>query len=642
MRLPMIIACPVLFAFTAAVGFSQSVPDSIVAEGVPEVPGTLAESLVALSEHPHGHLPGVVRRSPRGPDHDPVRRHQPGPPRRLPGGARTQLTFSRDRVLGASSRPGARSVRLRSRPRRGRELSALPRRPRRRDRSRGSPTAARGTCSARWSNSGSRLAWSSNARNGRDMDLFVVDPASPRSARRLKDVDGDWIGRRLVARRQDGRGRRVSLDQRDLRPPRRRRDRARPKRSPRAAPARRRPSRTPTSAGRRTARRSTGRPTSTPSSAASPGTISATRTSTTLTAGIPWDVDGFDLSDDGTTIVLFANEDGISRTPRPRRRERPGAARTGAPGRAGRGNWSFAGDSLEFGFSLTSARSPTDVYSYDLDGGKIARWTSSETGGLNPNTFAEPELIRYPSFDGLSIPAFVYRPSSTAVPRPAPGPDRHPRRPRGAVSPRLPRPDQLPDRRVGDRAGLPQRPGLVGLRQVVPEARQRSDPRGFRQGHRRPARLDRQAARPGRVAGGGDRGLLRRLHVAGDPDPLQRSAQGGDRHRRHLELRHVPGEHARLSPRPPSGRVWRRARPGDEGDLRDDLTPDERGEDQGPAAGRPREERPARARRRNRSRSSRGCVGGASPCGRSSPRTRGTASPRRRIRTISRRSRSSS
>lgn len=42
----------------------------------------------------------------------------------------------------------------------------------------------------------------------------------------------------------------------------------------------------------------------------------------------------------------------------------------------------------------------------------MARWTESETGGLNLDSFVEPELVRMKSFDGLKISAFVFRPDS--------------------------------------------------------------------------------------------------------------------------------------------------------------------------------------------------------------------------------------
>ena len=50
-----------------------------------------------------------------------------------------------------------------------------------------------------------------------------------------------------------------------------------------------------------------------------------------------------------------------------------------------------------------------------MAGGALARWTQSELGGLDPATLAEPRLVRFESFDGLSVPAFVYRPTNVAA-----------------------------------------------------------------------------------------------------------------------------------------------------------------------------------------------------------------------------------
>ena len=44
----------------------------------------------------------------------------------------------------------------------------------------------------RWSRSGDLLAWSSNARNGRDMDLYVAAPGDAHFVRRFKEVSGQW------------------------------------------------------------------------------------------------------------------------------------------------------------------------------------------------------------------------------------------------------------------------------------------------------------------------------------------------------------------------------------------------------------------------------------------------------------------
>lgn len=46
--------------------------------------------------------------------------------------------------------------------------------------------------------------------------------------------------------------------------------------------------------------------------------------------------------------------------------------------------------------------------------GKPVQWTQSTNGNLDTNCFLKEELVSYPSFDGKEIPAFLYLPSSTA------------------------------------------------------------------------------------------------------------------------------------------------------------------------------------------------------------------------------------
>ena len=64
------------------------------------------------------------------------------------------------------------------------------------------------------------------------------------------------------------------------------------------------------------------------------------------------------------------------------------------------------------GFTVSSATTPSDVFSVDFGSRQLTRWTSSEIGGLRRDQLVEPTLIAYETFDGRSIPAFVYKPRS--------------------------------------------------------------------------------------------------------------------------------------------------------------------------------------------------------------------------------------
>jgi dipeptidyl aminopeptidase/acylaminoacyl peptidase len=129
------------------------------------------------------------------------------------------------------------------------------------------------------------------------------------------------------------------------------------------------------------------------------------------TTEIGWDVDLFDLSPDGRTIAVVTNEDGVGRLRLIDAASGEARLITALPvGVIGSLEWHENGKDL--GLSLSSARSPSDMYSIDAATGKIERWTESETGGLNAANFVEPELVRWKSFDGRTISGFLYKPAA--------------------------------------------------------------------------------------------------------------------------------------------------------------------------------------------------------------------------------------
>lgn len=132
---------------------------------------------------------------------------------------------------------------------------------------------------------------------------------------------------------------------------------------------------------------------------------------TVLTPDLKWDVEAFELSDGGRVLAYVVNEGGYSKLvvqdritrralPQP---ELPRGVLTGLK---------FSPDGSKLAISLSTATSAGDVWVWDVAGGGLTRWTQSELGGLDPANLAEPRLIRFKSFDGLSVPAFVYRPTN--------------------------------------------------------------------------------------------------------------------------------------------------------------------------------------------------------------------------------------
>lgn len=134
-----------------------------------------------------------------------------------------------------------------------------------------------------------------------------------------------------------------------------------------------------------------------------------------LSSDIPWDIDGFDLSSDGRRLAFTSNENGIGvlRVVDLKRGKRLGLPRLPV-GVISCLRWHENGRDL--GINITSARSPLDVYSIDIEKRRLDRWTESETGGTNPAQFVEPALVTFKSFDGLPISGFVYRPDPVKFP----------------------------------------------------------------------------------------------------------------------------------------------------------------------------------------------------------------------------------
>lgn len=142
----------------------------------------------------------------------------------------------------------------------------------------------------------------------------------------------------------------------------------------------------------------------------------ATKRITPLSAKIPWDVEEFDLSPDGTRIAFASNEDGFSTLHVVDATTFAEVALPALP-RGVMSHLHFSPDGRRVGFALNSTSSPNDVQSVDLDNHRVERWTTSEIGGLDAAKFVAPELVRFATFDKAggkrrTIPAFYYRPNT--------------------------------------------------------------------------------------------------------------------------------------------------------------------------------------------------------------------------------------
>ncbi len=263
-----------------------------------------------------------------------------------------------------------------------------------------------------WATTGDRFAFSSTRRNQKDFDLYVMDAADPASARRVLDVEGQWNvldwsadDTRLLVRQyiSAAHARLYVLD---------------------------------LGSSQLTEVAPSSTPVTWDEAAFAPGDAAifattdgggefrrlvrvelAANATKVLTADIPWDVEALVMAPDQRQLAFTVNEGGrgavyVVPTSAPERRKRL-AIPLGVPGGA-----AFDAPGKRLALSLSTAQAPTDVYVIDLTTQKSTRWTESEVGGLDTSQFVVPELVTIKSFDGLGIPAWVYRPSAPKGPSP--------------------------------------------------------------------------------------------------------------------------------------------------------------------------------------------------------------------------------
>ncbi|MDR3548042.1 MAG: S9 family peptidase [Candidatus Pacebacteria bacterium] len=122
-----------------------------------------------------------------------------------------------------------------------------------------------------------------------------------------------------------------------------------------------------------------------------------------------WDIDGTMISRDGKHLFIKVNEDGYQKLSV----YDPGTMEllrsTFPEGEIGGFNASL--DSRYLTFSLGSSTRTTDVWVSNIDGAETKQITHSYQG-VPPEMLVSPELMRFKSFDGLEVPAFVYKPQN--------------------------------------------------------------------------------------------------------------------------------------------------------------------------------------------------------------------------------------
>lgn len=136
-----------------------------------------------------------------------------------------------------------------------------------------------------------------------------------------------------------------------------------------------------------------------------------------LSADIPWDVDSLTLDETTGRLAFTVNADGVDELyllDGDRRTKLP------LPGPALVTGLEFSPDGKHLGLTIARAQAPADAFSLDLATNELTRWTYSEVGGLDTEQFVAPRLVRFPTFDGREIPAYVTLPPSASPDKPCP------------------------------------------------------------------------------------------------------------------------------------------------------------------------------------------------------------------------------
>ena len=404
---------PVLLAvsLSASVATAQSEEihpnENLVVEGVPKIPASLAEEVGRYTEF----------RSAGFTSWHPTRREMLIGTRfgntaqahlvRGPGMARQQLTFFPENVFGGLFEPKTGESFVLTKDVGGNEFYQLYRY----DFSDGKITLltdgkSRNTGPV-WSNGGQWVAYGSTRRTGNDVDLYAVDPRNPQTDHRLAEFSGggwsvsDWSPDDRTLLVTEG----ISINETYLW-------------SIDVATGQKtlltKKGEKPTIAYGNAAFAKNGKgiyvTTDRGSEFQRLAYMDLASRKLELVTPDTADVDEFDLSPDGRTIAYVTNEKGASVLRLLDTASRREIAGPKLPlGLVFGPKWHKDGSTLAFTFG--SARSNYDAYSYDTKKGVVERWTLSETGGLNAETFSEPELISWKSFDGRTITGFLYPPA---------------------------------------------------------------------------------------------------------------------------------------------------------------------------------------------------------------------------------------
>lgn len=378
--------------------------ETLVIDGVPPIPVTLRSEVARYTE----------ARNARFVDWHPTRRELMVATRfanvpqlhvvSMPGGARRQITFEAEPVTRAAYQPKTGASIIFQKDTGGGEFYQLYRL----DIADGRSTLLTDGKSRHetfiWNHRGDRVAYTSTRRNGTDADIYVMDPSNPATDRRVADVAGggwyplDWSpddGALLVQEYSSITKSRLWL--------------------------------VDVAAGTKAPL--------TPDEEVAYGFAlfsgdgrgvfatndngqeflqlvhidRASGAMSRIKTGIDWNIEEIAQSPDGRSLAFTTNEAGLSRLHLMDTSTREVRPVTGVPDGVAAG-LKWRSDGRELALSLTAGGAPAEAYSFDIQSGRVERWTESELGGIASSSLSVPSLIRWTSFDHREITGFLYQP----------------------------------------------------------------------------------------------------------------------------------------------------------------------------------------------------------------------------------------
>jgi dipeptidyl aminopeptidase/acylaminoacyl peptidase len=122
-----------------------------------------------------------------------------------------------------------------------------------------------------------------------------------------------------------------------------------------------------------------------------------------------WDVENVVVSKNGRVLIWAVNEDGASKFYG--RDLTTGQALTLPDLPLGVvDNFVVSPDGSKLALVFAQPTEATNLYEFDLSTGQLTALGQSMIGGIDPTDMIVPELVHYPTFDGRTIPAWLYRP----------------------------------------------------------------------------------------------------------------------------------------------------------------------------------------------------------------------------------------